>query len=46
MSIGGSVVLVCVMLVVDGMTATAAAAGLLATLTGVGGYAVATARKA
>lgn len=45
MSILGSVMIVCVMLAVDGVTATAAAAGVLATLTGVGGYAIATTKR-
>ena len=45
-SIGGSVVIVCVMLAVDGNIALAAAATLLATLSGLGGAAVVASRKA
>lgn len=46
MSIGGSVVIVCVMLAVDGVTAQVAASGVLATLSGIGGAAIIAARKA
>jgi hypothetical protein len=45
MSIGGSVVIVCVMLALDGMTAQIAASGVLAALTGVGGAAIVASRR-
>jgi len=46
MSLGCSTAIVLVMLVTDGVTAQVAASGALAALSGIGGYAIAEARKA
>ena len=45
-SIAGSVVIVCVMMAKDGLEATTAAAAVLASLTGLGGYAISETKKA